>query len=113
MRYDRDRSRSAPGVRAPGSTIDPGTPGKTTLVQMVQRAVQPRDAAYGAPGRAMPAVDIHRAAERGVSGSHGTLPHLDTIRRAFGRHDVGSTRAFVGGAAAPQSDVRHRGGAGE
>ncbi|HUQ03195.1 MAG TPA: DUF4157 domain-containing protein [Kofleriaceae bacterium] len=40
------------------------------------------------------------AAARGVAGSGGALPHLATIQAAFGKHDVSSVRAHVGGAAA-------------
>ena len=38
-------------------------------------------------------------ASRGVSGPGGVLPHLETIQRAFGPHDVSGVRAHVGGAA--------------
>lgn len=44
-------------------------------------------------------------AARGVSGSGQTLPHLDTIQRAFGPHDVSGVRAHVGGAAAAASEA--------
>lgn len=43
------------------------------------------------------------AAERGVSGSGGPLPHADAIQISFGRHDVSSIRAHVGGLAAGAS----------
>ena len=39
-------------------------------------------------------------ADRGFSGGGGSLPHLDTIQAAFGRHDVSAVQAHVGGAAA-------------
>ena len=44
--------------------------------------------------------DPHVVAARGVSGSGGTLPHLETVQRAFGRHDVTGVRAHTSGAAA-------------
>jgi hypothetical protein len=55
-----------------------------------------------APGKTS-LVDIHQTAERGVSGSPGTLPHIDAIQRSFGRHGVGGVRSFVGGEAANAS----------
>jgi hypothetical protein len=81
-------------------------PGKSTLVDQLQR----RAAASGAtaPGKAsltepaLPA-DVHQAAERGTSGAGQALPHLDTILRSFGSHDVHGIRAFVGGPAAAAS----------
>src|SRR5262249_44303125 len=33
------------------------------------------------------------------SGSGGSLPHLETIQRSFGQHDVSSISAHIGGAA--------------
>lgn len=47
------------------------------------------------------AVQSHAAA--GVAGGGAALPHLDTIQRAFGHHDVSGIDAHVGGAAADAS----------
>lgn len=47
--------------------------------------------------------NLQRAAHRGVSGGGGQLPHLAQIQRAFGRHDVSTVSAHVGGAAAEAS----------
>lgn len=47
---------------------------------------------------------IHAAAESGVAGSAGQLPHLDRIQQAFGSHDVGGVQAHVGGVAASACD---------
>jgi hypothetical protein len=44
--------------------------------------------------------DVHAAAAAGVEGASSTLPHLEEIQRAFGRHDVRNVRAQVGGRAA-------------
>ena len=44
---------------------------------------------------------IHRVAERGVSGGGGGLPHAAAIQASFGRHDISSVSAHVGGDAAP------------
>ena len=40
---------------------------------------------------------VAETAAAGVAGANATLPHLDTIQAAFGRHDVGHVRAAVGG----------------
>jgi hypothetical protein len=45
------------------------------------------------------ASNVHRAAERGISGASAPLPHLDAIQRLFGRHDVSRVNAHVGGPA--------------
>ncbi len=49
------------------------------------------------------AIGAHAAA--GVAGGGQTLPHLETIQRAFGPHDVSGVRAHVGGAAAEASSA--------
>ena len=43
---------------------------------------------------------IQAAAARGLEEVGGSLPHLDAIQRAFGRHDVTGINAHVGGPAA-------------
>ncbi|HWO18552.1 MAG TPA: DUF4157 domain-containing protein [Kofleriaceae bacterium] len=47
---------------------------------------------------------VHGAADRGRAGTSGTLPHLDTIQQAFGRHDVRGVSAHVGGPAVQACD---------
>ncbi len=47
--------------------------------------------------------EIGSRAAAGIAGGGRTLPHLDTIQRAFGPHDVSGVRAHVGGAAADAS----------
>ena len=46
------------------------------------------------------AAGVQEAAAAGVRGSGGALPHAQQIQGAFGRHDVSSVQAHVGGAAA-------------
>lgn len=46
------------------------------------------------------ATDPHATAAAGLSGGGGALPHLDVIQGAFGRYDVSSVQAVVGGSAA-------------
>jgi hypothetical protein len=41
----------------------------------------------------------HQAAAEGISGSGGSLPYLDTIQQAFGRHSVAHVEAHTDGAA--------------
>jgi len=84
---------------------EPASAGKRTLVEGLAPAgelsVQQRAAdAGGAPGDTS---QIHAAAEHGVTGSGGALPHGDTIQRLFGRHDVSGVSAHVGGPAAEAS----------
>lgn len=57
-------------------------------------AVRGREQAPGAQSG-----QVHEAAGAGVQGSGSTLPHLATIQKAFGRHDVTTARAYVGDAA--------------
>jgi hypothetical protein len=46
------------------------------------------------------AAQVQAAAEKGTSSAGGPLPHLDTIQKSFGRHDVSHVKAHVDGAAA-------------
>jgi len=63
-------------------------------------------APHGVPALATGAASddhVHEAAHRGVTGAGSALPHGDAIQRAFGRHDVSSVKAHVGGEAATAS----------
>lgn len=51
------------------------------------------DAAYGSEEQ------THQVAAQGVQGAGGALPHLDTIQRSFGHHDVSGVTAHTGGEA--------------
>ena len=94
--------------RAPG-------PGKRTLsealgatapapVQRVASGAGPGiSAAPPAPSRASGTSGdeaVHAAAARGTTTSASGLPFADSIQRAFGRHDISSVQAHVGGEAA-------------
>jgi hypothetical protein len=48
--------------------------------------------------------DAHDVAAHGVRGGGEPLPHLDTIQRAFGHHDVSGVRSHVGGPAADSAE---------
>jgi hypothetical protein len=39
---------------------------------------------------------VHEAAKQGIAGERGKLPYLDTIQKAFGRHDVTGVVAHTG-----------------
>jgi hypothetical protein len=79
-------------------------PGKRTLVEQaygteapaapVQREASPAAGAAEGPAGLDPE-RVHQAAQHGTSGSGGSLPHLDRIQRAFGRHDVSGVRAHT------------------
>lgn len=43
--------------------------------------------------------DVHAAAEAGVAGGGGALPHMEAIQSAFGKHDVSGVKAHTGPAA--------------
>lgn len=75
-----------------------GAPGKRALTDAFPAPLQLHEAA-GAPGKGT-GVSMHAAAEHGVSGGGGALPHQEAIQRSFGRHDVGGIGAHVGGPAA-------------
>jgi hypothetical protein len=75
-------------------------PGKTTLTSQlppVEALIQRRGTGAPVGGGAD---QVHAAAAHGIRGGGGGLPHLDTIQRAFGKHDVGQIQAHVGGEAA-------------
>lgn len=48
-------------------------------------------------------VEEDQVAARGTQGAGGPLPHLAAIQKSFGRHDVSSVRAHIGGDAAAAS----------
>jgi hypothetical protein len=47
--------------------------------------------------------EVHHAAERGIGGAGGALPHLAAIQRSFGKHDVSHVEAHTDSAAAEGS----------
>lgn len=100
------RERSS-GLTAVQRKATEGLPGKRTLVEQeygrgISATIQ-RQPASGAEVRSgdseASTKRIHAAPERGLEGSGGTLPHLHTIQRLFGRHDVSGVSAHVGGPA--------------
>ncbi len=94
-----------------------GVPGKQTRAGQVQRKLTAQQADARAVGRATahaaftdPApvqargaldadIDVGAVAAEGVAGRGGALPFRDEIQASFGRHDISSVQAHVGGAA--------------
>jgi hypothetical protein len=89
--YDRKQSGSIGSGSVGGNQVF-GAPGKQTLTE--QLAVQCRAGQPSSPDV------IHEAAHRGLASPTTSLPHADTLQRAFGPvHDVSGIQAHVGGAA--------------
>jgi outer membrane protein OmpA-like peptidoglycan-associated protein len=88
--------RNLQGGEVVDDAADTGmTPGKQTLtmgMHSVQRRAASDDADLG-DGEA------HEIASAGTAGSGGSLPHLDTIQRSFGHHDVTGVSAHTDHAA--------------
>jgi hypothetical protein len=78
------------------------SPGKRTLVEQAYAEV-PRRA--GADGGVHDDAAVHASAARGVATPASALPHADQIQRSFGRHDISSIQAHVGGEAAASADA--------
>lgn len=81
------------GVHTPAPKI-----GGSTLTERLGRG-----GAAGGRGaeRATDSAAVHEVADRGMSGTAGTLPHMGSIQRLFGpSHDLSGIRSYVGGPAA-------------
>jgi|GEM_PF-6832992 len=63
------------------------------------RAVSPDGGTTAAPEV------VHAAAQRGLTGASGALPHAAAIQASFGHHDVGGIAAHVGGPVAEAADA--------
>jgi hypothetical protein len=98
-RSHEDSDDLGPGRIAPSARLrTPSEPETSSLVQRSLDVVQLR-----AVDAEVDPDHVRAHAARGLAGPAGSLPHLDTIQAAFGRHDVGSIDAHVGGAAAEAS----------
>jgi hypothetical protein len=67
-----------------------------------QRLIQRRKTR---PPKAESEAEIQAAANRGVSGAAGSLPHLDAIQKSFGKHDVSHVKAHGDQAAAEGAEA--------
>ena len=101
MGGELDQRQGSDGQRDPqGASSSSFAPGKRTLTEqlLVQRstgsAPTPTDTEASA---------VQHAAARGVAGTGNQLPHAEAIQRLFGRHDISSVEAHVGGEAATAS----------
>jgi Domain of unknown function (DUF4157) len=111
MKGHRDHEH---GTSAATSVGPASAPGKATLTQQLQLKrlateppaagpIQQKAATETGDGGGREA-QVHAAAQGGIQGSGGSLPHLDRIQQAFGRHDVSGVSAHVGGGAAAASE---------
>ena len=75
--------------------------GRGALQLKLSRRLAQRKAA--AEGPEQPETEVHEIAAQGVAGGGGALPHLDTIQRSFGDHDVSGITAHTDGTAARAS----------
>gem|GEM_PF-2288467 len=88
-----------------GGAEDTGQPGAEqgdagAQGQQAGGAVAPTAAVQAKGDSASASTAVHQAANRGISGASGALPHLDAIQTAFGPHDVSNVEAHTNGAAA-------------
>ena len=96
----------APRASVPVGAMMPFTEAGPPSVQALQARAAIEDVFslhLLADGPARRPADPHAVAAAGMSGAPSSLPHLDTIQRAFGHHDVSGVPAFVGGAAGDAS----------
>jgi hypothetical protein len=96
MPFDYQQLRGSDGC----GNVEPGAghglaAGKRTLTEQAGEGVP----VQRKPDGSEPGAEVHEAAQRGVAGPGSALPHLDTIQRAFGRHDVQRIEAHTGGEA--------------
>jgi Domain of unknown function (DUF4157) len=89
---------AAAGTRPSAPAPAPSDAARPTLQMLfgVQRA------ATAAPTE--DPAQVHAAAQGGIAGPAGALPHIDQIQSLFGRHDVSQVQAHVGGPAAAASE---------
>jgi uncharacterized protein DUF4157 len=89
------------GANAPASgPARAAEPVNRPTIQALFGGVVQQRAAGGGPGAGPGAEQIHASAQRGIATASGELPHRAAIQRAFGRHDISSIQAHVGGDAA-------------
>jgi hypothetical protein len=102
--FDRqDRDQAHPEVEAlpsSGSLTMLGQAGANVGAGVVQRKLAQRRLQRKAADTASSEGGlVQQAAEEGIAGAGGPLPHLAAIQRSFGRHDVSGVEGHVGGRA--------------
>jgi len=90
---ERLQRRGAPSGAPPAATT-------SEPVQLASSAFTVQLFADAVNAGVNPTEQVQRAAAHGLSGASGSLPHLAAIQHAFGRHDVSSVQAHLGGRAA-------------
>lgn len=99
MAFDNSTRHQAGAGGGRDQDSDRGSVGKRTLVDAAYSAAPVQHVAVAAPG-ALPLAQqdpasVHASAAHGTSGAPGALPHLSTIQKAFGRHDVSGIKAHT------------------
>lgn len=99
--YDQNRKHSPAANTSHNDAVEPGQSSRTAALRRpdhpVASGLVQREA--DATGAMEPSA-IQAAAARGVATTSSQLPYLDTIQRAFGRHDVSGVQAHMGAEAA-------------
>ena len=83
------QAEPAPGVRRADMLADP----------LSDTLADPLTTQLKAGSGVQRASEVHQAAAQGLSGSGGSLPHMDTIQAAIGGPELGGVQAHVGGQA--------------
>ncbi|HEU4612628.1 MAG TPA: DUF4157 domain-containing protein, partial [Kofleriaceae bacterium] len=102
-RYGRERPHPeprVPGRSTPTSRFPASAHAVARAVATELNGGQPATPVQAKGKLELDSADVHAVAARGTEGSGGSLPFLDQIQRAFGRHDVSGVKAHVGGPAA-------------
>lgn len=97
--------RKAATFSVPTAHSDSVAPGQTSRSARLRKPDHPVPSALvqrkevGTAG-AQDSTRVHEFADRGMSGTAGALPHLETIQRSFGPgHDLSGVRSHLGGSA--------------
>lgn len=103
-----ERQREHHGGDGPGRAASPAgagpAPGKQTLTMQLPGAGALAVQRKAGEAAQAPPEQAHEIAAQGVAGAGQALPHVDTIQRLFGAHDVRGVKAHVGGPAAAAAE---------
>ena len=101
MTTERTMMRTDPASHSQRSRRPQGTASAGSRSATRARRIQRQGAGYAEQAAAL---SPSRVAQDGLRGANDRLPFADRIQASFGRHDVSSVPAAVGGAAAVASD---------
>ena len=95
--YDKHRRLSRAVAASHHDTVKPGQSSRSAVLRKPEHPVASGlvQRRADAAGPLEPSA-VHAAAAQGVATASSQLPHLDTIQRAFGHHDVSSVQAHTG-----------------